>query len=152
MNSIQNIDLSYKNIINLEGDIIEAARLIKSIGIKGGMNFFGMIHIFFMVVQKNIQSRIQLKKFRAMFNKHAVDSVKDKESADTFAAMKKEIKIMRDAYIILETNLKRTRSLNFLLHRSVKNTLKEWDDFLEDFDIGTDPEIHSLIRKISEAA
>jgi hypothetical protein len=29
--------------------------------------------------------------------------------------------------------------------------LKEWEDLLEDFEIGTDPEIHSLIQKISEA-
>lgn len=154
MNNMQNINYTYKKNITIEDDILdiqEATRLIKSIGVKGSVNFIGVFHLFFLLSQKNIQSRFQVKKFRAVFNKYAVDIVKDKTGADFLAAMKKEVQIIRDAYIVLETDLKRIRSLNFLLHKPVKNTLKEWEDLLEDFEIGTDPEIHSLIQKISEA-
>jgi hypothetical protein len=148
---MQNINYKHKKIITTEGDILEVAHLIKDIGIKGSVNFFKVFNLFFLVSQKNIQSRFQIKKFRALFNKYTVDIVKDKTGADFLAVMKKEVQIMRDAYIVLETDLKRIRTLNFLLHKPVNNTLKEWEDLLEDFEIGTDPEIHSLIQKISEA-
>jgi hypothetical protein len=113
---------------------------------------FGLPGIVFAVIKQNLESQKVLRRIREAFDRCRLDCTgKDNEAA--CMKMLTDLAVeTRDRYAGIEENASYIPVIRTILKKTIRNTLIDWDDLVEDLTIGSDPEIRDLLSKIAQAA
>lgn len=113
---------------------------------------FGLPGIVFAVARQNRGSQKIIHRVRETFDRCQWDCTGSEDEAGCMKMLADLAAETRDRYANLEENAAHVPIVRTLLGRSIRNTLIDWDDLVEDLTIGSDPEIRDLLAKIAQAA
>jgi hypothetical protein len=113
---------------------------------------FGLPGIVFAVARQNRASQKIIQRVRETFDRCQWGCIGSEDEAGCMKMLTGLVSETRDRYANLEENAAHVPIVRTLLGRSIRNTLIDWDDLVEDLTIGSDPEIRDLLSKIAQAA